>query len=197
MFYIIKKAEQLRQMEGPVWFRRRPYAPHPAAARSLLSVREAEEAAAAPGWVERAWPETLPGDDGQLLFETDGELGQELRLAARARGQAPEALAAELIARGLEQEARRSHAEAVLGALTRREGQVAWLAAAGHTNRQIAEALFVSPETVKTHIAHILQKLGVRSKVDLRVFVVDLELHGPQAPGEDEARPPGKDGARR
>jgi DNA-binding CsgD family transcriptional regulator len=197
MFYIIKKAEQLRQMEGPVWFRRRPYAPRPAAASSLLSIREAEEAAAAPGWVERAWPEALPGDDGQLLFETDGELGQELRLAARARGQAPEALAAELIARGLEQEARRSHAEAVLGALTRRERQVAWLAAAGHTNRQIAEALVVSPETVKTHIAHILQKLGVRSKVDLRVFVVDLELHGLEAPGEGEVRPPGKDGARR
>jgi DNA-binding NarL/FixJ family response regulator len=142
------------------------------------------------------WPEALPGDDGQLLFETDGELGQELRLVARARGQAPEALAAELIARGLEQEARRSHAEAVLGALTRRERQVAWLAAAGHTNRQIAEALVVSPETVKTHVAHVLQKLGVRSKVDLRVFVVDLELHGPEAPGEGEARPPGKDGAR-
>jgi len=130
-------------------------------------------------WQERAWPEASPGDDGRLVFETDVELGQELRQAARARGQLPEALAADLIARGLEHEARRLRAEAVLGALTRRELQVASLAADGRTNRQIAEALVVSPETVKTHIAHVLQKLGVRSKADLRVFVLDLELEYP------------------
>jgi DNA-binding CsgD family transcriptional regulator len=167
-------------MEGPVWFRRRPYAPRPTLQRSLFSVREAQEAAGAPsGWLERAWPEAPSGDDGRLLFETDVELGQELRLAARARGQAPEILAAELIARGLEQEARRLQAEAILAALTRRERQVAWLAAAGRTNRQIAETLVVSPETVKTHVAHLLQKLGVRSKVDLRVFVLELEGQHP------------------
>lgn len=171
-----------------MWFRRRPYAPRPTLQRSLFSVREAQEAAGAPsGWLESAWPEAPSGDGGRLLFETDVELGQELRLAARARGQAPEILAAELIARGLELEARRSRAEAVLAALTRRERQVAWLAAAGRTNRQIAETLVVSPETVKTHVAHLLQKLGVRSKVDLRVFVLDLELEGPASLAESEA----------
>jgi DNA-binding CsgD family transcriptional regulator len=117
-----------------------------------------------------------PGEEGRLVFETDGELGEQLRQAARARGEPPEVLAADLIARGLELEARRLQAEVALGALTPRERQVAWLAAAGRTNRQIAEALIVSPETVKTHIAHVLQKLGVRSKVDLRVLALDLEL---------------------
>ncbi|OGO10112.1 MAG: hypothetical protein A2Z66_05950 [Chloroflexi bacterium RBG_13_66_10] len=148
-------------------------------------------------WQERAWPEASPGDDGRLVFETDVELGQELRQAARARGQLPEALAADLIARGLEHEARRSRAEAVLGALTRRELQVASLAADGRTNRQIAEALVVSPETVKTHIAHVLQKLGVRSKADLRVFVLDLELQDPEALAEGEGEAgQGMDGRR-
>lgn len=181
-------------MEGPVWFRRRLFAPRPALQRSLPAARVAAEAPAT--WQERAWPETPPDNDGRLVFETDGELGQELRLAARARGQPPEALAADLIVRGLEQEARRSQAEALLGALTRRERQVAWLAAAGRTNRQIAEALVVSPETVKTHIAHVLQKIGVRSKVDLRVFVVDLELREPGslAEGEGETLPGGNGG---
>ncbi len=164
-----------------MWFRRRPFAPRPALRRSLLSVREAGISAR---WQERAWPEVSPDDDGRLVFETDLELGEELRQAARARGQLPEALAADFIARGLEQEARRSQAEAALGALTRRERQVAWLAAVGRTNRQIAGALFVSPETVKTHIAHVLHKLGVRSKADLRLFILDLELHDPEVPLE-------------
>jgi DNA-binding CsgD family transcriptional regulator len=142
-------------------------APRPALQGSLPPAREAGPPS---GWRE---------DGGRLLFEADEELADELRLAARARGQAPEALAADLIARGLSQEARRAEAEAVLRALTHRERQVAWLAAAGQTNRQIAQALVVSPETVKTHVAHVLHKLGVRSKMDLRVLAMDVDLRGP------------------
>jgi len=105
---------------------------------------------------------------GRLVFEADPELGEELQSAARARGEAPERLATDLLARGLEQEALRVRVENIL---TPRERQVVWLAARGWTNRRIAEALFVSPETVKTHVAHILEKLRLRSKVELRVLL--------------------------
>ncbi len=111
---------------------------------------------------------------GRLVLEADPELGEELQVAARARGQAPETLAADLLVRGLEQEVLRARVERALAALTPRERQVVWLAARGWTNRRIAEALFVSPETVKTHVAHILEKLRLRSKVDLRVLLLDL-----------------------
>ncbi len=111
---------------------------------------------------------------GRLVLEAGPELGEELQLAARARGQAPETLAADLLVRGLEQEALRAQIESALAALTPRERQVVWLAARGWTNRRIAEALFVSPETVKTHIAHVLEKLRLRSKVELRVLLLDL-----------------------
>lgn len=47
-----------------------------------------------------------------------------------------------------------------LGDLTKRELEVLRLLAMGHTNRQIAERLFISPDTVKTHLEHIYQKLG-------------------------------------
>jgi RNA polymerase sigma factor (sigma-70 family) len=109
-----------------------------------------------------------------LVLEADPELGEELQSAARARGQAPETLAADLLVRGLEQEALRAQIESALAALTPRERQVVWLAARGWTNRRIAEALFVSPETVKTHVAHVLEKLRLRSKVELRVLLLDL-----------------------
>lgn len=48
--------------------------------------------------------------------------------------------------------------------LSPREQEVARLAASGRTNREIAEALFLSPRTVEEHVAHALRKLGVRSR---------------------------------
>ena len=52
-------------------------------------------------------------------------------------------------------------------ALTASERRVALLASQGHTNREIAEALFVSLRTVETHLTHTYQKLEVRSREDL------------------------------
>jgi DNA-binding NarL/FixJ family response regulator len=37
--------------------------------------------------------------------------------------------------------------------------------AAGDTNREIAQRLYISPRTVGVHISHILDKLGIRSRV--------------------------------
>ena len=48
--------------------------------------------------------------------------------------------------------------------LTPRELEVLRLVAAGHTDRQIAAALFLSPRTVHHHVAHLLAKLGVDSR---------------------------------
>ena len=51
-----------------------------------------------------------------------------------------------------------------MASLTRRELQVLRLLAAGRNQRQIADELVISPRTVGTHIEHILEKLGVRSR---------------------------------
>ena len=50
--------------------------------------------------------------------------------------------------------------------LTPRELEVLTLVAAGRTNREIAEALFVSEKTAGHHVSSILRKLGVRSRVE-------------------------------
>lgn len=60
--------------------------------------------------------------------------------------------------------------------LTRREREVAELAARGHTAAQIGERLFIGTRTVESHLANIYPKLGVTSKQDLVANAADLAL---------------------
>jgi RNA polymerase sigma factor (sigma-70 family) len=114
--------------------------------------------------------------DERLVFEIDLELSNQLRMAARASKQSAESYAAELLARGLEREDLRAQVRGILASLTPREEQVTRLTARGYTNRQIADALVVSIETVKTHVRHALEKLGVRSKTELRLLLLDMDI---------------------
>jgi len=55
--------------------------------------------------------------------------------------------------------------------LSKRESDVLALLAQGLTNREIAKAVFLSPETVKGYVAQIYSKLGVRNRVEASRFV--------------------------
>ncbi|MDQ7905016.1 response regulator transcription factor [Phytohabitans sp. ZYX-F-186] len=61
-------------------------------------------------------------------------------------------------------------APAELAALTEREREVLTLVAAGLSNNAIAERLYVSPLTAKTHVNRIMAKLGVRDRAQLVVL---------------------------
>jgi RNA polymerase sigma factor (sigma-70 family) len=57
-----------------------------------------------------------------------------------------------------------------LSALSKREREVLELLGHGMTNREIADALYISEVTVKVHVRHILKKLGVRSRTEAAVL---------------------------
>jgi DNA-binding CsgD family transcriptional regulator len=51
--------------------------------------------------------------------------------------------------------------------LTETERRIADLAATGMTNREVADATFVSPKTVEANLARVYRKLGIRSRAEL------------------------------
>ena len=62
------------------------------------------------------------------------------------------------------------------GRLTERERETVALIAEGKTNREIAARLVVSEETVKSHVSHILTKLGLSSRTQIAAWAVQIGL---------------------
>lgn len=73
-------------------------------------------------------------------------------------------------------------AAAVRERLTAREAEVLGLVVRGWDNAQIGAALYISPRTVKNHIASILGKLEVQNRLQAAVFAVRCGLDGPPLP---------------
>lgn len=76
-----------------------------------------------------------------------------------------------------------SETVAEAGPLSRRQHEVAILVAAGMTNRQIGERLFISWRTVEGHVERIRNKLGVRSRTEVATWTVERGLITGQTAG--------------
>jgi len=77
---------------------------------------------------------------------------------------------------------RRPPEDPLLGSLTERETEVLRALAVGRTNSEIARDLGVGEGTVKTHVSHVLGKLGLRDRVQAVVFAYESGLVLPGQP---------------
>ena len=77
--------------------------------------------------------------------------------------------------------------------LTAREREILPLIAAGHTNREIAEAVFLSDKTVKNYVSSILSKLGLERRTQVPTYVA---THDP-LPAPPRRPTPGAEPGRR
>ncbi len=122
----------------------------------------------------------LAGASGYLLKNVSrAELLRSIRLAAMGQS----LLDANTTKRLME----RLQTQVVGGELTEREREVLALVARGYTNKQIAEALFVTEKTARNHVSHILEKLGLSRRSEAAAFAVEHKLVPPRQIESDDA----------
>ena len=95
--------------------------------------------------------------EARSLFEASGMSGEAERIASRLADPADKP---------------RATASSLPAELSRREAEVLRLVAAGKTNRQIAQDLFISEKTVINHLTSILSKTGAENRAGAAVFAV-------------------------
>ena len=117
------------------------------------------------------------GASGYLLKSMPPE---QIRLAVHHTANGQTTVAPRLVERLLREYAERRVAPSpVLDRLTRRETEVLREVAAGRSNAQIAERLYLGEGTVKTHVAALLRKLEVRDRTQAAVAAYELGLVRP------------------
>jgi DNA-binding NarL/FixJ family response regulator len=119
--------------------------------------------------------DTIPaieaGATGYLLKDAPrDELFTAVRAAAEGRAVLSPAIASRLV--------NRVRAPQPTGVLSAREREVLRLVAKGTGNREIAAELFISQATVKTHLTHIYEKLGVKDRAAAVAVAYDRGILG-------------------
>jgi DNA-binding NarL/FixJ family response regulator len=128
---------------------------------------------------ERLMPAIEAGADGYLLKDVEpAELARAIRTAQAGEAMIDPTVAGRLL-RTLS--APRAPQSADAERLTRREREVLELIAAGRSNKRIAFELGISEKTVKTHVGHLLAKLGVTDRTQAALLAVQSGLVGPRS----------------
>jgi DNA-binding NarL/FixJ family response regulator len=117
------------------------------------------------------------GAGGFLIKDTEpAELVRALRVAAGGESLLSPSVTRRLISEFASRPAPRPASTVRVRSLTEREREVVALVAEGLSNDEIGRRLFVSPDTVRTHVSRAMGKLGARDRAQLVVFAYQSGL---------------------
>jgi two-component system, NarL family, response regulator LiaR len=120
---------------------------------------------------DKVFPAIQAGASSYLLKDVSPD---ELVEAVRAAYQGEARLHPEITRKLMEQVAQQPVSSPAIPVddLTEREYDVVRLVARGRSNQEIAQELFISEKTVKTHISHILSKLNLQDRTQLAIYAI-------------------------
>ena len=122
------------------------------------------------------------GATGFLLKDAEpADLVRAVRAASEGEALMSPSVTRRLIAEFASRPQHRAVAADALGELTDREREVVALVAGGLSNDEIAEALFISRATARTHVSRAMTKLGARDRAQLVVVAYESGLVAPRA----------------
>ena len=107
-------------------------------------------------------------------YDLDGPLHGAITNLAIQERHTEEEMTANVLTAGINKFRRRDEILRLWHNLSPREKDVTAHTCLGLTNRQIAARMQVSPETVKSYLETVSRKLGVKSKIELRVLFADF-----------------------
>ncbi len=110
----------------------------------------------------------LKGSSPPRTFALDADLHTKLVTLARRENRSARDVQADLIESGLAQLDLQNDLVEHWQSLSSREQQVAALTCLGYTNRQISARLYITVETVKTHLRNLLVKFRLHGKAELK-----------------------------
>jgi DNA-binding CsgD family transcriptional regulator/tetratricopeptide (TPR) repeat protein len=163
--------------------RLRDVLPDERAARPYALHASGDTAAAASAWesigcpYEAAWARAAGGDEASLRAALDAFLALGAMPIAQSVRRSLRQLGATDIPTGP-----RASTAAAPGGLTAREREVLDLVAAGLTDREIGEQLFVSTKTASHHVSNVLRKLGARTRTEAAAAARTLAKDGQSSP---------------
>jgi DNA-binding NarL/FixJ family response regulator len=122
------------------------------------------------------------GASGFMLKDVrPGELAEGVRVVARGDALLAASVTRRLLDRFVHTLPDPAAEPPDVGHLTEREVEVLRLVASALSNAEIAERLFLSEPTVKTHVSSVLRKLGLRDRVQAAVYAYDVGLVRPRS----------------
>jgi DNA-binding CsgD family transcriptional regulator len=113
---------------------------------------------------------------GSRTYEISESLQVTLSTIAKHEGRPEHELLPDILAAGLSEYVTKDKLWNRWQSLSPREREVAALACLGHTNRQIAQRLNISPETVKVRLQRVMMKYGVTSRSQLRMLLEEWDF---------------------